>query len=255
MTNTYRSGDERIADLFATCSNLLANRLALRCRPAVVISFSGLDGSGKSSARRACLETMTLCEIPVRAVWSRGGFTSWMETAKKVARTAMPASIPGPGQMEAKRRWLGRPIPAALFAFAVVIEQTVHYLLRVRLPGLAGVSMLCDRYAWDTQADLEAKLGAGGHLAGWAGALVAAAAPRPDLAILLRLDPKVASRRKPEDAHMAHLLPAQAAALDRLAGRHGLVVIDAGRPGDEVIDDVVNLALRAAFRKFGGGRG
>ena len=254
LTNPDRSGDERIADLIATATNLSANRLHLRCRPAVIVSFSGLDGSGKSSALRACLEAMRLCEIPVRAVWSRGGFTSWMETAKRVARVAMPMTIPGPRQLEAKRRWLDRPVRACLFALAVLAEQTFHYLLHVRPYRPAGVSILCDRYAWDTQADLEAKLGSVRRLAAWSGAMITAAAPRPDLAILLRVEPETASRRKPEDSSMAHLVPSQARALDRLAGRHGLVVIDAGRPGVDVIDEVVDLVLRASFRRFGRGR-
>ncbi|HEY3175149.1 MAG TPA: nucleotidyltransferase family protein [Candidatus Polarisedimenticolia bacterium] len=247
-----RAGDERLADLFATAWNLLANRLRLRCRPAAIVSLSGLDGSGKSSVIQVLAETMTLCEIPIRVVWSRGGFTTWMAAAKRAARSAMPRSIPGPGDLEAKQRWLGRPLEAAAFASVVVAEQTLHYLLRVRARRWTGWSIVCDRFAYDTEADLEAKLGLRRRLARAAGAIVTDLAPRPDVAILLRLAPSEAARRKPEESPGEAAVRARAAAYDRIAALHGLVVVDADRSIAEVAADVVDLALRVSFSKFSG---
>ncbi len=153
-----RSPAGRIADVGATVCNLAANRLRLRCRPAAVVSLSRIDGSGKSAAIRALREAMVLCEIPTRVVWSRGGFTLGMQAVKKAARTALPAGIPGPGQSAAKARLLSGRVAGTLFAAAVVVEQAMHYLIRVRLPRRAGLSILCDRSGIDTAVDLLAKL-------------------------------------------------------------------------------------------------
>lgn len=249
MSRSGRSTGERLADLLSTAWNLFTNRLKLRCRPPVLVSLTGLDGSGKSSAIRVLHEAMTLCEIPTRVVWSRGGFTMPLQAAKRVARSMLGSRLPGPAETEQKRRWLSGPFAGTVFAALVVAEQSLHYLLRVRMPRLLGRSILCDRFAYDTVADLEAKLDGGRGVVRLAGALVRGLAPRPDLAILLRLAPEAAERRKPGDAPLP-LLMEQAGILDRMAATHGLRVIDAARPDDEVIGEVVDLVLRCTFARF-----
>ena len=246
-----RSPDERVMDLISTAGNLLATRMKLRCRPPVLVSLTGLDGSGKSSAIRVLSEAMSLCEIPVRVVWSRGGFTLPAQAAKRATRAMMGEKVPGPAAMEEKRRWLSGRFVGAMFAGFVVAEQSVHYMLRVIFPRWRGFSIVCDRYAYDTWADLEVKLSGSPGIARAAGGLLLAIAPEPDLAILLRLEPAEAARRKPADAAMA-VLVAQAEIFDRMAAMCSLHVIDAGRPDADVIDEVVDVALRKTFAKFAG---
>jgi thymidylate kinase len=251
MAAPDRSPDERLMDLVSTAENLLATRMKLRCRPPVLVSLTGLDGSGKSSAIRVVGEAMSLCEIPTRIVWSRGGFTLPAQAAKRATRAVMGDKVPGPAAMEEKRRWLSGGLTGSVYASLVVAEQAVHYLLRVILPRWGGSSIVCDRYVYDTWADLEVKLSGSPRIAGWAGGLLLALAPEPDLALLLHLAPEEAARRKPADASMG-VLTRQAEFYERMSALLGLRVIDAGRPDAEVIDEVVDLALRKAFAKFAG---
>ena len=248
-----RAAGERLEDLVSTAWSLLANRLRLRCRPPILVSLTGLDGSGKSSAIRALADAMTLCEIPVAVVWSRGGFTTPARAVKKAARSVMGPRLPGPEAAEDKRRWLAGPIAGGLFAALVAAEQSFHYLARVRVPRWLGRSILCDRFVHDVLADLEAKLGAGRPAAALAGRVAVAAAPRPDLAFLLRLDPRQAALRKPGDVPPSQL-DRQAEIFDRLAAAHGLLVVDAARPDDEVIGELVDRVLRETFARFSGER-
>ncbi|HET6373340.1 MAG TPA: hypothetical protein VFG76_08535, partial [Candidatus Polarisedimenticolia bacterium] len=219
-----------------------------------VVSVSGLDGAGKSAVVRALREAMTLCEIPTRVVWSRGGFTAGLEQVKRTARAALAGSLPGPTEREAKRRWLSRALPGGIFALTVILEQTFHHLVRVRLPRWLGVSIVCDRAAFDAAADLLGKLGPDRRMAQGAARLMLGAVPAPDLAILLRVPPETAARRKPDEADR-DLLAAQAVTYDAMTPIHGLTVIDADRPEPEVVGEVVDMTLRCLFARFEGERG
>lgn len=240
---------EPIAEIFAIAWNLLANRFGLRCRPAAILSVSGLDGSGKSTAVGALREALVLCEVPVMVLWNRGGFTGPMRRLKGAARGALPGAVPAPGEEEAKARWLSRPIPGLLFATLVVLEQAFLWIVWARLARLAGRTVLCDRFASDTAADLEAKLGEGRPVARLAGGMIVSIAPRPDRAILLALSPQEAMRRKPGDAPGARL-SASSRALERIGAQYGMTVLDAGRPEAEVLQQVVDLGLASALRRF-----
>ena len=248
-TEPSRTPDERVVDLLATGWNLVANRLRLRCRPAVILSLSGLDGAGKSTVAEAMLAALRTCEIPVRVVWSRGGFSTWMEVVKRGTRAALPGQVPGPADSEAKRRWLSRPVFGAVFAGVVLMEQTLHHAVKVLIPRAFGVTVLCDRYTYDTAADLLTKT------PGWAGRrageVLIAIVRRPDLPIVLSLSPAAADRRKPDDVP-PHRLVTQARALGDLSLRYGLYEVEADRSDEEVVDEVVDAALRTVFGRFEG---
>jgi len=245
MRQRDRAPDERLADVVAAGWNLLEGRLKLRCRPAVVVSLSGLDGSGKSMVVRAVRAAMEVCEIPVATVWSRGGFTGWMAAVKRHGRRVLP--IPGPGAAEEKRRWLERPGVGSVFAFAVLIEQLAHHALRIAAPRALGWSIVCDRHVYDTAADLIVKAGPRWGVV-TATRLLIGLTRRPDLPLLLDLSPATAIGRKTQDAGAEP--ERQAAALTAIARAHGLVRIDADRSDAEVVDEAVERTLRAAFAKF-----
>ncbi len=246
-----RGPEDRLADMGATVWNLVANRLRLRCRPAAVVSVSGLDGAGKSNAIAAVKRALETCEIPVRVVWSRGGFGAAMEALKRRGRAALP--VPAAGDAEGKQRWLGGPVAGPLFAVSVLIEQGLRQIARVAIPHLAGRTILCDRYAWDTGADLIVKAGPRRVVRGVA-ALLVGLSRTPDLAIHLDLTPQEARARKPEDGPPGRLAR-QHEAMEEFVRSCGLTRIDASRPAGEVHDEVVRHALIAVCARFRGGRG
>ncbi len=249
-----RSPDERIADVLATVRELAANRIKARCRPAVLISVSGLDGAGKSQVCTALREAMSLCEIPVRVVWTRGGFGSGLSALKRVARDSMRGRLPGPADARGKIRWLSGRLAGGVFSLLVAAEQSLALAVGVRARLLLGFSVICDRYAYDTAADLETKVGRGRASVRFAAWLMTTLAPRPDLPILLRLDASRAACRKPGDAPAADLA-ARFLSFERLARENGLTILDASRPAAQVSGEAVERALRKAFGVFENGRG
>jgi thymidylate kinase len=251
LTQPARAPEERLQDLAATAWNLAANRWGLRCRPASLIAVSGLDGAGKSTVVGDLEAALRLCEVPARVVWSRGGFSRGAGWLKRSARRAMPGRVPGPAETHAKQAWLARPLPAALYAAFVSTEQALRFTFSVRLPGRLGWTLVCDRYATDAAAEMSSRLGESRLASRAAVRLLTGLAPRPHLAILLRLSAAEAARRKPEDADPDELAR-RADALDRLASRQGLLVVDASAPLEAVRGEVVERVLRAVFARFEG---
>lgn len=248
LTESSRSPDERVVNLIATVSALAANRLRLRCRPAAVVSLSGIDGAGKSAVGQVLLEALSLCEVPVRGIWSRGGFSGPVEAVKRASRAALPRAMPAPTDPVEKRRWLAGRAAGTSFAMLVCAEQVIAHALRVLLPRVAGITLVCDRYAYDTAADVEVKTGGRNRLAGLAARALTGFVRKPDLAILLRLTAAEAIRRKPEED--GSRLARHAEVLERLAREHALVEIDAALPRDLVAEEVVDRALRAVFARW-----
>lgn len=244
-----RAPDERLADLAATAGNLLANRLKLRCRPASIVSLSGLDGAGKSAAVAAVRDALVLCEVPARVVWSRGGFGAALSAIKRAARGLPLSGIPAAGDERAKRRWLRGRTRGVLFAAAVLAEQAVGQRLRIALPRRLGLTIVCDRSGHDLAADLQAKLGPARRLSRWAARLAVACAPAADLALLLRVPSAEAARRKPGEVPIP-MLAAQERVFDDLARGRRLRAVDAARSEEEVVGEVVDRALRVVFARF-----
>lgn len=251
MTQPTRSPEERLEDLVATVWNLAANRWGLRARPGSIIAVSGLDGAGKSTVVSDLDAVLRQCEVPVRRVWSRGGFTRGAGFLKRSARRALPRHVPPPAARDRKAAWLARPVPGALFAMFVVTEMGLRLLARVRLPRALGRTIVCDRYVQDAAAEMESRLGTGRAVVRAAARVLPAWAPRPHLAVLLRLGADEAVRRKPDEGDPRELRR-RAEALDRLARAHGMVVLDASRPLDDVRGEVVERALRTVFARFEG---
>jgi thymidylate kinase len=128
----------------------------------------------------------------------------------------------------------GASARAWVVVVAAVNARTFRRTARARRGGRAVV---CDRWATDSLVDLRLRYGR--HRL--AERLLRLAAPRPDLALLLRLDADTATRRKPGDqdervlADMERLY--EDVARDReAAGDRRFVAIDARRPLDEVIE-------------------
>lgn len=241
---------ERVADVAATAWNLLATRLRIRQRPAGLVTLSGPDGAGKSRLGDAVADALELCEVPVSRAWSRGGFSAPAVAGKALLRRWVPRAIPAPADEEAKRafarsRWRGR-----LWMWTLVLEQAIA-MQRVRLRRLSGRTVVGDRWVTDTLADLVARLPAeeGAAKVRRPASLLLAAAPAPDVALLIEVPAEVAHARKSDGGSLesrrrlteAYGVAAAAAPVARLDGTLS---------PDELAQKAVEITLRACFARF-----
>ena len=121
-----------------------------------MISFSGIDCSGKSTQINLLCKELEVKKIKYQVVWSRGGYTPGIEFLKKIIRrgsvdltreeaTAYSEKI---NENSFKRR---------LLFIAGLIDLWFYYSVVLRVKELFGTAIICDRYIWDTYIDYKMK--------------------------------------------------------------------------------------------------
>ncbi len=222
----------------------------------VSVSFSGLDGAGKTRQITELRDHLATTGRSVDVVWVP--FKIWPEgllnrlPARWRSRLgpgrragAGEASGPGPASASARnglvgsaRRWVWTVVGAGA-------SVSAGLSLRRRRRGSAADVLVLDRYRLDSIVKLQfwyAEVPAG-----LLARLVRGVAPAPDVEILLRVDADVAYARKPEQWTPSQLAR-QARSYDALAAAGGVVILD-GAADPELLAREVAHRVDAAFRE------
>ncbi|MGH7526050.1 MAG: hypothetical protein ACREMX_05055 [Gemmatimonadales bacterium] len=161
----------------------------------MLITFSGLDGSGKSTlirSLRAALEASNTAVVVCHMNHDIGIFA-----AVQALRNRLIGSAPSPGHARAgNSRWQrlrhaviwNKPCRRVLY----LADLLVFVVFRFRVERRRDSVLLMDRYFYDTLVDVAGPRG-------WTWArLLARITPTPHLAVLLDATPEVAFARKGE---------------------------------------------------------
>jgi thymidylate kinase len=165
-------------------------------RPPVLISFSGIDGCGKSTQIERISEELSRHGYRVvrLAFWDdvvtlrtfREGVTLKVFKSQK--------GIGAPGKPVRRRDKNVRAWYLSLLRAAMYFLDTLHLRRVVRGERLGADVIIFDRYIYDELANLPlANMVARAYVR-----LLAALAPQPDVAFLMDADPEEACARKPE---------------------------------------------------------
>jgi thymidylate kinase len=219
-----------------------------RRRGPLVITVSGMDGSGKSSAAELLRERLTASGVPAEVSWGRLGSESEVldplaAPVKRLLRrrgtVADPVAAGGPGVSKTQdpREASGRRRPVSSVWILLVAVANLRTYRRATAGRRATI--VCDRWITDALVDLELRYGR--HRgAAW---ILRRLGPRRDLGILLEIDATTAAARKPGD-QAEQVLTRMQQLYARRAFEERLVTIDAGAPRDEV-ERRLNLVVDA----------
>lgn len=230
-----------------------------RRRQQVRVSFSGLDGAGKSSQVEALLAALGQQERTAEVRWVP--FEFWPQQAKSVvprslrrrlrprhaidlvdverpAREAVSrdGSSPTPDSIRVRGKVVRALRSGTWSLMGPVAAFSTGLNLRRRVSSSDADVLVLDRYRLDSLVKLQ---WAFPHLSRrWLVGIVGLVAPTPDLEVLFRVQPEVAFARKPEQWAVGELTR-QARLYDELAAASpGVVTLDAVGDADEVAREV-----------------
>lgn len=119
-----------------------------------MISFSGIDCSGKSTQIALLCKELEQKGIKHQVIWSRGGYTPGIECIKKIIRR---------GKTEPREKRVAESVKVQsnskmrkILFVASLIDLWRFYTFSLRLKGIGKV-IICDRYIWDTYIDFKMK--------------------------------------------------------------------------------------------------
>ncbi len=240
---------------------LAGDRLPNRGRGAagrpLLITISGMDGAGKSTAADRIRADLERAGLPVEVAWARLGSEGEMlnrlalpvkRALRREGTVADPVAAGGPTiekRQRARERSGRRPVLSWIWIAVVAAIHARSYRQAARRRR-RGFSLVCDRWMTDALVDLELRYGR--HRV--AEVVLRRLSPEPDLAVLLEIDAATSIRRKPGD--QAERVLREMERLYARSGREaGAVAVDARRPEAEVERELAGLVERARERAAG----
>lgn len=205
------------------------------------IVFEGVDGSGTTTQADCLSKALRSRGLPVHVTQepSDGPIGT-------LIRQALTGRIVVPGRH--KPRPLAWPTMAALFA-----ADRLDHLHAEIVPNLMdGVNVICDRYDYSSIAYQSISAGGGDDVIRWIKDLNKHAR-RPDLTILIDVDPKVAEERRAgrsgsPDLYETREFQAQLggfyAEIDQHFPEDRIVHVSGNRPIDEVTSEIIEHVLQ-----------
>ena len=190
-------------------------KLRLKSQPKMLVSVSGVDGSGKSTQAKAIQHAFDQCAIRTRGVWSRGAASPLAAGLIRLGKRLVGGKVGGQldedqsldeAQREAQRDALfRRPAARRLWPWLILVDLTWTYLRKVRWPLLRGRVVICDRYVPDALAEMGGRLEDKQIAETLPGRLLRRLNPRPRRTFYLELSPAAARRRQPAEVQQGTL--------------------------------------------------
>lgn len=200
-----------------------------------LIAFSGLDGAGKSTQIELLLRTLAAEGRTPVYLWVRGGYTPLFNTLKEtLRRLSKGRALPPSGRNAARNRAFARPWVRQLWLRLAMLDLLWVYGIRVRAWLLAGKTVVCDRYLWDTLVDFRLNFPADRVEEMWLWRLLARVSPRPSAAFLMLVPVDESLRRSRQKAEpfpdSAETLTARREQYLSLAASAGWTMLDGTLP-------------------------
>jgi thymidylate kinase len=248
LTDPTRARGKRLDDLVRTLAWGAKLKLNISGQRGMIVSISGIDGSGKTLHARALAEAFETCAIRARTYWSRFGSLGGPRAAGGVPRDALVASDTA-SSLARRRRRLRHPLVRLAWLLYNLGGLVLRYNWRVRLRCWLGEVVICDRYVYDAVVEMEASLSDSPGLARLAGRILSGLCPRPEAAWLLDVPADLSVARQGDENRSpssAEELSRQRSAYLDLAAASGLTVTTTrGRP-----EESTSLVVRETLRRY-----
>jgi thymidylate kinase len=265
MRDTRRGQVRKLMDVFDTLLWAVRWKLHIRSQPPLLVSVSGIDGSGKSMQVERLREVFETCDTRVRCVWARGASSRGVGAVLRVGKgvlkageragadtSATPEDAPRDeaARFNQRQRRLRNPFVRWVFSLFYAVDLKLTYVIKVRFLLLTGHVVICDRYVYDALVDFASYTGTDAARPPFALNVMRALVPRPRVSVLLDVDSGEALRRKPEEGGTEHLETARTMFLN-IAKSHRLSVMPAGASAEVIQAKLARASLDAFYARYG----
>jgi dTMP kinase len=257
MRDPTRSKGRRIKDLAVHTANGSKLRLRIHSQPASLVTFSGVDGSGKTTQAEALQSAFQTCHLRAKRVWARGGtsrwiglFTRWVKRCKRPPAPAQESPQVQPSDtIEARQQRFNSRLLRWGWSWLTALELLLQYARHVTLPLLLGRIVICDRYIYDALADWAAYFGESAVERRLAARGLRWLTPRPHISYWLDTPADIVQSRSPETLPTG-FLEAQTQAYSRMAPLFGVQRVDGSQDEHEIADAIVYQVLGGYFSNY-----
>ncbi len=253
LTNPASSPGRKFRHLMGATRDNFEALLGVSHQRAFAVSFSGIDGSGKSTLIEAVTRSLDQLEVTWRVVWVRGGNTAPMRFANKWFRRLMGRRMQGVvsdgGRKAQREAVIQSRLWRILWPWIVSLELGLLLTLRARFAMWRGHVVLLDRSVHDTLLDLRIRC-ADPHVERRLPLrLLAKIAPRTGVSWYFKVDPAVAHQRKDED-YTLEMLTRRSQDYDDYATAAGMRVVRTDQELEAAVQEVVSTTLQAYFGSY-----
>lgn len=256
LRDPTRSRRRKLKDLAVHTANGTKLRLRIHSQPRMLVTLSGVDGSGKTTQAKMLQSAFEVCHLRVHSLWSRGGSAPWLQLFTRWARGTAEADCQlertseehSLRKMRARQGRFRSPLARWGWSWLTAIELLLRYTRRVTLPLVMGRVVICDRYIYDAFADWAAYFDERAEQCG-AARLLRLLSPRPQIAYWLQIPTHVAQSRSTAWL-LESFLDSQTTAYERMAAPYGLCRVEGSRDQEELADELVHQVLGRYFARY-----
>lgn len=119
----------------------------------MLISFSGIDSSGKSTQIELLFKYCVQNNIKVKKIWGKARGTPGVEFIKKLVRKDRKMSFEE--KMEYREKIYKSSKKKKLLLIASILDLYWYFGIYYRLLNAFNKILICDRYIWDTYVEVK----------------------------------------------------------------------------------------------------
>ena len=239
---------QKVRDVFLHSLAGIKRRLPFSLQRSMLITFSGVDGSGKTSQVNALARALRTCEVDVTVAWSRGASSAFTDAIIRLIKPFLPrrenmdvTTDTRQAKVARKSVWLRHPLLRFGWRWLVVCDLLLRCWARILWPLLRSRVVLGDRYVYDALVELAAILDRNDAVHSFAARLLIFLCPRPNLAYLLDVPADEALSRQPDED--LEFLKRQILVYHRMALCWGMTIVDANGNLAELTDRITHEVL------------